>query len=326
MLSFAFSLSPPPRLFACFICPQNLFQKDVFTTVGWIPPASSMSAFEEIFNVARAQALIALGSTIPGYWFTVFTVDRLGRWWIQMMGFFFMTLWMGVLVASYDKLLMKNVNGFVVLYALTFFFANWGPNSTTFIIPSELFAARFRATCHGLSAAAGKAGAIIGAFGFLYASQPTPTDTDPTRCVAGVCPHKMTDPGGFDSNGNALPRYPTGIGLRGALGLLVAVNFLGMLCTFFVPETSGLSLEELSGETSGPDAQRQRPPDAETPAARGEEADRLGVGLAAGPVRVLIQQQRPRARASSLDLGSIAASAVINVRSFSGAFPGGINR
>ena len=116
MLSFAFSLSPPPRLFACFICPQNLFQKDVFTTVGWIPPASSMSAFEEIFNVARAQALIALGSTIPGYWFTVFTVDRIGRWYIQMMGFFFMTLWMAVLSGAYFNLVEYHVEGFVTLY------------------------------------------------------------------------------------------------------------------------------------------------------------------------------------------------------------------
>ena len=50
--------------------------------------------------------------------------------------------------------------------------ANWGPNATTFVIPAELFPTKWKSTGHGISAAAGKAGAIIGAFGFLFASQP----------------------------------------------------------------------------------------------------------------------------------------------------------
>ena len=41
-----------------------------------------------------------------------------------------------------------------------------GPNSTTFIIPAEVFPTKYRSTCHGISAASGKAGAIVGAFGF----------------------------------------------------------------------------------------------------------------------------------------------------------------
>ncbi|KAH9301631.1 hypothetical protein KI387_013214, partial [Taxus chinensis] len=38
---------------------------------------------------------------------------------------------------------------FVVMYSLTFFFANFGPNITTFIVPAEIFPARLRSTCHG---------------------------------------------------------------------------------------------------------------------------------------------------------------------------------
>jgi hypothetical protein len=41
-----------------------------------------------------------------------------------------------------------------------------GPNATTFIIPSETFPAKYRSTGHGISAAMGKAGAIIGTFAF----------------------------------------------------------------------------------------------------------------------------------------------------------------
>lgn len=46
---------------------QNLFQKDIFTAIGWIPKAKEMSALDEVFRIARAQTLIALCSTVPGY-------------------------------------------------------------------------------------------------------------------------------------------------------------------------------------------------------------------------------------------------------------------
>ncbi len=69
------------------------------------------------------------------------------------------------------------------------------------MLPSELFPTAWKSTAHGMCAAAGKAGAIVGAFGFLYASQPTDAK-------------------------EAAP-YPTGIGLRLTLGILAAVNFAG---------------------------------------------------------------------------------------------------
>lgn len=87
------------------------------------------------------QALVALWSTVPGYYFTVFTIDILGRRTIQLMGFFFMTLFMGILAGDYPNL-SKHKGPFVALYSLTFFFANWGPNATTFVIPAEIFPAK----------------------------------------------------------------------------------------------------------------------------------------------------------------------------------------
>ena len=36
-----------------------------------------------------------------------------------------------------------------------------GPNATTYIIPSEVFPTRYRASCHGISAAMGKLGSIL---------------------------------------------------------------------------------------------------------------------------------------------------------------------
>ncbi|KAK7243066.1 hypothetical protein RIF29_37850 [Crotalaria pallida] len=203
---------------------QNLFQKDIFTAIGWIPPAQQMNAIHEVYRIARAQTLIALCSTVPGYWFTVALIDYIGRFAIQLMGFFFMTVFMFALAIPYDHWKQKeNRIGFIVMYSLTFFFSNFGPNATTFVVPAEIFPARLRSTCHGISAAAGKAGAIVGAFGFLYASQSKH--------------QKDVDSG-----------YHTGIGIKNSLIVLGVVNFLGMLFTFLVPESKGKSLEELSGE------------------------------------------------------------------------------
>ncbi|XP_031274367.1 probable inorganic phosphate transporter 1-7 [Pistacia vera] len=203
---------------------NNLFQKDIFSAIGWLPPAQTMNAIDEVFKIAKAQTLIALWSTVPGYWCTVFLIDYIGRFAIQMMGFFFMTVFMFALAIPYDHWIQKAHRiGFVVIYSLTFFFANFGPNATTFVVPAEIFPARLRSTCHGISAAAGKAGAIVGAFGFLYAAQ----STDKTKTEAG---------------------YPPGIGIKNSLIMLGVINFVGMICTLCVPEAKGKSLEELSGE------------------------------------------------------------------------------
>lgn len=81
---------------------NNLFQKDIFSAVGWLPPAKTMSALQEVYKVARAQTLVALCGTVPGYWFTVAFIDIIGRFAIQLMGFFFMTVFMFALAIPYD--------------------------------------------------------------------------------------------------------------------------------------------------------------------------------------------------------------------------------
>jgi len=191
---------------------SNLFQPDVFSKSGLLPAAYTMTGIDEVFNISKAQLIIALVSTIPGYWMTVLTIEKLGRIKIQVMGFIMMTLFMGLLAGLYRILVNDHIYAFIALYALCFFFSNWGPNSTTFIIPSELFPTAYRSTGHGISAASGKLGAVIGAFGFGAIQQ--------------------------------------AFGLQTCIICLTVVNFFGLLCTFPIPETTGISLEELAGETS----------------------------------------------------------------------------
>ncbi|GLJ22738.1 hypothetical protein SUGI_0428400 [Cryptomeria japonica] len=200
---------------------SNLLQIYLYRSTRLLKQSSEyMNPVYEVFRSAGAQALVALWGTLPGYVFAIFLVDRIGRRTIQLVGFLFMSAFLFALVFWESK--SKGV--FLAFYSLTFFFANFGPNTTTFIVPAELFPARLRSTCHGISAAAGKAGAIIGVVGLLYASQPK---------------DKQQDPFGVGQEDRR-----SGIGQRNALIVLAVASFLGFVCSLLIPETMGRSLED----------------------------------------------------------------------------------
>ena len=103
---------------------------------------------------------------------------------------------------------------FLLLFGATYFFAEFGPNTTTFVYPAEIFPVRVRTTSHGIAAAAGKLGAFAGTYA-LTALLPAIGFGRTSAIVAGVC----------------------------LLGLLVTVTLL--------PEPKGISLEELTGPGPG---------------------------------------------------------------------------
>ncbi|CAA7042512.1 unnamed protein product [Microthlaspi erraticum] len=185
-------------------------------------PLKPTNVYDSAFEVAKLAAIVAACSTIPGYWFTVYFIDKVGRVKIQIMGFFLMAvvyLVAGIPYIWYWSKHEKTNKGFLVLYGLIFFFSNFGPNTTTFIVPAELFPTRFRSTCHGISGAAGKFGAIVGTVGFLWA---TKHDKDHEEDV-----------------------FPDVNRVRVAFLILGGVCIAGVLVTyFFTRETMGRSLEE----------------------------------------------------------------------------------
>jgi hypothetical protein len=99
---------------------------------------------------------------------------------------------------------------FLLVFGISYFFSEFGPNVTTFVLPGELFPTSVRATGHGISAGIGKFGAFIGVFLF--------------------------------------PVLQSSLGLRGTLLLTAGISVLGALLTLVLPEPAGLSLEEISGD------------------------------------------------------------------------------
>jgi MFS family permease len=155
----------------------------------------------------RRQAGALVVAAVPGYLVAAAMMDRMGRRSIQVTGFAMMALtfaWMAV-IPDVTRLVLP----FLVVYGISYFFTEFGPNSTTFVYPAELFPVTARTTGHGIAAAAGKLGGFLG--GFLF------------------------------------PVLMAWHGLLAAESAAAVVSVLGIVVTLaLLPETKGLSLEELS--------------------------------------------------------------------------------
>ena len=149
---------------------------------------------------------------LPGYALSVWKMDKIGHRRLQFIGF-------GVMAACFVVLgavpsLTNSVAPFIAIFGISYLFTEFGPNMTTFVLPSEVFPVNMRTTGHGVAAGVGKLGAFVGVF--------------------------------------LVPQLADHIGLRGLLYVAGGAAVLGFLLTNVLPETSGRSLEEISGENEGP--------------------------------------------------------------------------
>jgi PHS family inorganic phosphate transporter-like MFS transporter len=154
------------------------------------------------------QLAIFTVAAVPGYILAIAKMDRVGHRRLQLIGFALMGLCFAVI--GLVPGLTTAVAPFLLVYGISYFFTEFGPNVTTFVLPGELFPTQVRATGHGISAGIGKLGAFIGVFLF--------------------------------------PVLQDSLGLRGTLLLTAGVSVLGALLTLVLPEPAGHSLEEISGE------------------------------------------------------------------------------
>jgi PHS family inorganic phosphate transporter-like MFS transporter len=150
--------------------------------VGWKQPvklitigSGAKDAYNFFRDIAVGNLILVCAGAIPGYWVTVATVDTIGRKPIQLMGFIILTIVFCILGFGYHVVCLFHSscevgladneqigqNGIFALFVIAQFFFNFGPNTTTFVVPGECFPTRYRSTCHGISAASGKIGSII---------------------------------------------------------------------------------------------------------------------------------------------------------------------
>jgi len=156
---------------------------------------------------AEAWTLILFAvAAVPGYVLAFLTMDRIGHRRLQLIGFTVMGLcFLGLgVIPGITRVLLP----FIVLYAVSYFFAEFGPNTTTFVLSAELYPVNLRTTGHGLSAGIAKLGAFIGAFVF--------------------------------------PLIVASAGLSGTLTITFVFAVVGILLTLLLPEPAGKSLEQIS--------------------------------------------------------------------------------
>ncbi len=145
---------------------------------------------------------------LPGYFLAIWLMDRIGRRPIQLLGFAMMAVSF-LLIAAVPSV-VRVAGTFVFLYGMSYLFSEFGPNTTTFVYPAEIFPVEVRTTGHGISAAAGKIGAFIGAYLF---------------------PQMLA----------------SSMGIRGAELVAGLVSLVGLAVTAIcLPEPRGRSLEELT--------------------------------------------------------------------------------
>jgi MFS family permease len=164
------------------------------------------------------QMLIFIVFALPGYALAIWLLDKTGRKKIQCAGFFMMAA--AFLVIGLVSGVTTAVAPFVIIFGVSYLFTEFGPNTTTFIYPAEIFPVNVRTTGHGISAAAGKMGAFAGAYLF------------PDMLASSM-------------------------GLRGAETVAGCVCFVGLaLSVWLLPEPMGQSLENLEHLTTAPRERR----------------------------------------------------------------------
>ncbi len=170
---------------------------------------AAISPDKSLLRHTLMQLAIFAIAAAPGYLIAAATMDRIGRKTIQIVGFVMMAITFAAiaLIPGIEHLVVP----FLIVYGVSYFFTEFGPNSTTFVYPAEIFPVRSRTTGHGIAAAAGKLGGFFGVFLF--------------------------------------PILMAWKGLVAAEAAAAAVCVLGVIVTLaMLPETKGRSLEDLNPE------------------------------------------------------------------------------
>ena len=188
----------------------GLNSSTVLAAIGY---GTGPNLYEILFNLAAGNCILVCAGAIPGYWLAVATLDTVGRRPLQLIGFCLLTLLFWVWGFAFHKI---SAHGQLGIYVLIQLFFNWGPNTTTFIVPGECFPTRYRSTSHGISAGFGKIGSII--------------------AQGGIAPLRTR---------GATKGHPSPW-LNHVMQIFGAFMFCGIFTTLLIPETKRRTLEDLA--------------------------------------------------------------------------------
>ncbi|KAI0406235.1 major facilitator superfamily domain-containing protein [Xylaria palmicola] len=194
----------------------GLNNQPVLQAIGY---ADGKSLRDILHNSAVGTIILVVAGSLPGYWTSIVLIDTIGRKPLQILGFSILTIIFGVLGFRYYELSQGSL---LALYVIANYFFNFGPNTTTFIIPGECFPTRYRSTGHGISAAMGKVGAILA----QVISIPLLRKGAPPDCKGRECSPWIDK----------------------LMQIFALFMFSGLVVSLLVPETKGYTLEELAGE------------------------------------------------------------------------------
>ena len=167
-----------------------------------------VSPHASLLTITALQLLVFTVAALPGYLLAIAAMDRIGHRRLQWIGFVMMGLCFAL--AGLIPGVSTTVAPFMILFGISYFFAEFGPNTTLFVLPAELYPVSVRATGHGISSGIAKLGAFIGVFVF-----------------------------GF---------LQTSLGLRGTLILSAAIAVGGALLTLLLEEPARRSLEDVAAD------------------------------------------------------------------------------
>ncbi|KAH9928426.1 phosphate transporter [Amylocystis lapponica] len=190
----------------------------ILTAIGFGAPSQRLTGSAALYaalkNTCVGNLVLSVAGFVPGYWLSFLFIDRWGRKPIQLTGFAVLAVLFLTMGSAYARLTAtpRGTRAFVFLYCLANIFQNFGPNTTTFIVPGEAFPTRHRATAHGIAAASGKLGAVVAQLAFQW----------------------LKNIGGRDAF------------LGHILQIFAGAMLTGALATLLVPETNQRALEALA--------------------------------------------------------------------------------
>lgn len=138
------------------------FQKDSSTQVSQAPQPSptSYQLYDALVTTFWRELVLTGTGALAGGAAFIKLIKHVSPKTMQVWGFAVLTV---LLLVTGVVLIASNTgtSAVIFLYVLIQLNFSLGPNTTTYLIPAELFPTRFRCTCHGLSAAAGRLGGIV---------------------------------------------------------------------------------------------------------------------------------------------------------------------